>query len=77
MTKDEIELALKRGLLAARMANGNAWQLRRNGQTQTWKTRPSEFRIPVKAGLKSYGAITERSVITLSSDDRTYIVEQM
>jgi hypothetical protein len=31
---------------------------RRNGQTQTWKTRPDNWRIPVKRGLYEYGAIT-------------------
>lgn len=30
---------------------------RRNGETQFWKTRPEEFRIPVKRGLKQYGSI--------------------
>lgn len=32
---------------------------RRNGQTKTWKTRPNEFRIPVKHGFYSYGYINE------------------
>lgn len=32
---------------------------RRNGQTKTWKTRPSEWRIPVKFGLYTYGYITD------------------
>jgi hypothetical protein len=32
---------------------------RRNGRTQRWKTRPGEFRIPVKFGLRTYGAITD------------------
>jgi hypothetical protein len=31
---------------------------RRNGQTQTWKTRPNEFRVPVKHGLYDYSQIT-------------------
>lgn len=31
---------------------------RRNGKTETWKTRPGEFRIPVKYGLKGFGQIT-------------------
>lgn len=31
---------------------------RRNGKTQTWVTRPNEFRIPVKHGLYAYGAIS-------------------
>ena len=30
---------------------------RRNGRTQTWKTRPNEFRIPVVRGLKGYAQI--------------------
>jgi hypothetical protein len=33
---------------------------RRNGKTKTWKTRPTEFRIPVKFGLRSYDYISER-----------------
>lgn len=32
---------------------------RRNGATKTWKTRPGEFRIPVKWGMRSYDYITE------------------
>ena len=31
---------------------------RRNGKTQTWRTRPGEFRIPIKIGFRGYGAIT-------------------
>jgi len=30
---------------------------RRNGMTQTWKTRPGEFRIPVKFGLNKCNQI--------------------
>lgn len=30
---------------------------RRNGKTQVWKTRPNDFRIPVKYGLYMYGQI--------------------
>jgi hypothetical protein len=33
---------------------------RSNGKCQTWKTRPDEFRLPVKHGLRDYGYITER-----------------
>lgn len=35
---------------------------RRNGQTKTWKTRPGEFRLPIKFGLRSYDAVTEAHV---------------
>jgi hypothetical protein len=31
---------------------------RRNGATKTWKTRPGEFRVPVKHGMYSYGYLT-------------------
>ncbi len=62
-TRDQIELALKEGRLWALMNSGRYWRLRRNGRTQLWKTRPSEFRIPVKAGLKAYGAVTNRDTI--------------
>lgn len=34
------------------------YRVRRNGRTQTWKTRPGEFRIPVVHGLKGYESIT-------------------
>ena len=32
---------------------------RRNGKTKTWKTRPNDFRIPVKHGLYAYGYIDQ------------------
>src|SRR4051812_18711870 len=31
---------------------------RRNGATQTWRTRPAEFRIPVKYGMRDYWNLT-------------------
>jgi hypothetical protein len=33
---------------------------RRNGKTQTWKTRPTEFKIPVKYGFRTYDYITNQ-----------------
>jgi hypothetical protein len=33
-------------------------KVRRNGQTKTWKTRPGEFKIPVKYGLRQCFYIT-------------------
>lgn len=36
---------------------GKIYTWRRNGVTQTWKTRPGEFRIPVKYGLRNYSQI--------------------
>ncbi len=34
-------------------------QVRRNGRTKRWKTRPTEFQIPVKYGLKECFYITQ------------------
>ena len=44
-----------------------AISVRRNGATKTWKTRPGEFRIPVKAGLKSCGEVTHTSLVATQS----------
>lgn len=62
-TRIEIETALAQGNLWVLMGNGNYWRLRRNGKTQFWKTRPDEFSIPVKAGLRACGRVTQDSVI--------------
>ena len=31
---------------------------RANGKCQTWKTRPDEFKLPIKYGLKDYSYLT-------------------
>ncbi len=40
---------------------------RRNGKTQMWKTRPYDFRIPVKFGMRSYDAITPNNALLVHS----------
>lgn len=52
-----VEAALDAGRLFAKMHNGRTWQARRNGATKTWKTRPGEFQIPVKAGFRACGYV--------------------
>lgn len=61
LDRQDIELALRSGKLFVAMANGKWWQARKNGATKLWKTRPDHFRIPIKAGLRVYGAITHDS----------------
>lgn len=56
--RNAIETALTKRQLWMLMRNGRWWQARRNGMTKTWVTRPGEFRIPIKCGLKSCGYIT-------------------
>lgn len=59
MTLLEIEKLLDAHMLEAEMNNGRWWTVRRNGKTKTWKTRPNEFSIPIKAGLRSCAYITQ------------------
>lgn len=40
-------------------SKGQPVKVRRNGKTQTWKTRPEEFRVPVKHGLNTFLYITQ------------------
>src|SRR5690349_3563608 len=42
---------------------------RRNGATKTWVTRPAEFRVPVKYGLRGYGYITELTASGYHTED--------
>lgn len=44
-----------------RRPDGTCYRHRRNGKTQTWKTRPGHFRIPVVYGLRGYGQITHET----------------
>ena len=40
-------------------ADGTPKRYRRNGATKLWKTRPDDFKIPVKHGLYRFGYITQ------------------
>jgi len=42
---------------------------RRNGATKTWKTRPTEFTVPVKHGMYTYGHITTRHTDSFHTSD--------
>lgn len=71
MLRTEIEAALSDGNLWAKMANGRFWRCRRNGATKLWKRDPSRFEIPVKAGLKACGRVSnENCVVKFKGMDR-------
>ncbi len=72
MTPDQANHAIDSGLVWARIRNGKLWQCRRNGATKTWKTRPGEFRIPIKAGFRTYGELTHNNH-TILADGRIVI----
>ncbi len=58
----EIGAQLDRGMICAAMHGGKWYRARRNGATKTWKTRPGEFRIPIKAGFKACGYIEHNNL---------------
>ncbi len=33
-----------------------------NGSLKTWKTRPNDFRLPVKHGMRGYGEVTPENI---------------
>lgn len=43
-------------------ADGSPQHCKVTGKVQTWKTRPNEFRVPVKRGLYETGEITHNSM---------------
>jgi hypothetical protein len=63
LTQKEVETALDAGRLQVKVWVGNGktsdgwWTCRRNGKTQTWKTRPGHFRIPIKYGFRHASSI--------------------
>jgi hypothetical protein len=47
-------------------SNGTPMEYRQNGKIQFWKTRPDDFRIPVKRGLYEYGEVTPSNMHMVS-----------
>jgi len=47
-------------------ADGSPQRWRINGKIQTWKTRPNEFCVPIKHGLRDYLYLTERNCMCFS-----------
>lgn len=43
--------------VSVKNADKTPMRVRVNGQVKTWKTRPDQFRIPVKHGLRDCGYI--------------------
>lgn len=55
----------------ARNADYTAVRVRASGRCKTWKTRPSEFRLPVKYGLYQSLAITHENAGDFLTEDPT------
>lgn len=68
ITKANIDELLDAHQICAAMKNGAWWRLRRNGATKRWKRDTNRIYVPVKAGLKSYYAITESDFALRAND---------
>jgi hypothetical protein len=62
MTSLEIQTARHFEHVTLKNADGTPIRARRNGKTQFWKTRPGDFRLPAKHGLKDCFNITPSNV---------------
>jgi hypothetical protein len=54
----------------------NVTRYRRNGETKLWKTRPAEFRVPVKWGMRGYAYITELDVRDWHTPDECPLLDE-
>ena len=59
ITKEQAMTANNFTHVSIKDSRGNPAKVRRNGNTKTWKTRPNEFKVPVKYGLYEYLYITQ------------------
>lgn len=74
LSREEIETLLDKRELCVRINSGRVWDsLRRNGATKLWKTRPAEFRIPIKYGFRGTGYIDQNTEIVRLADGRLAI----
>jgi uncharacterized protein YdiU (UPF0061 family) len=62
MITREQALELKHGdvleHVSLKNSDGTPQRWRVNGATRTWKTRPADFRVPIKRGLREYGILS-------------------
>ncbi len=55
--------------------NGRITRWRVSGKAKTWKTRPNEFRLPIKFGMYESYAITDSNAHIFYDDVQTAIAE--
>ena len=58
LTKDQAITARQFAHVSMKDSRGDPLRCRSNGKCQVWKTRPDEFKLPVKYGLYQYFYIT-------------------
>ena len=50
-------------------------RVRRNGRTQVWKTRPEEWRVPVKQGFRDAFSITHKDATAFHTAENCQLRE--
>jgi hypothetical protein len=76
VTKEEALTASTFYHVRERNADGTAVRCRANGKCKTWKTRPGDFRVPVKYGLKVCFYITHWNAAEWSTEDPVEAAER-
>lgn len=61
-TREHLEQALARHTVRYQMGPKRFWLVKRNGATKTWKTRPNDWRIPLKVGFRSHWQATQDNI---------------
>lgn len=61
VTKEQALAASMFHHISATNADGTPQRFRANGKCKTWKTRPDDFRVPVKRGMYTFGYITPQN----------------
>jgi hypothetical protein len=58
MTKDDALTGTRFEHVTKKNADGTPMRIRVSGKCKTWKTRPDDFKLPVKYGLYESGYLT-------------------
>jgi len=55
-------------------SDGTPLRARKNGQCKTWKTRPNDFRVPIKHGMYDHGYITQDNADEWVTEDELWTI---
>jgi hypothetical protein len=59
--RKDFEQSLDAGNVYVAAGGGRYWLARRNGATKFWKTRPLDWSVPIKYGLKECARVTHEN----------------
>lgn len=76
VTKHEAMTARMFYHVTLKNSDGTAFRARANGACKTWKTRPNEFRVPIKHGLYDYGEITHRNAHEWTTEEPAHATKK-